>query len=103
MSMALLQRCLTVLFAIPAAHELLVCMGVEGCGCPISVRVVRNEAASLPLWKRMPSLASAAEDTTTFRIVHGTCPGPLWGGGSALGSNWDVWAGCVELRNRVLD
>jgi hypothetical protein len=41
-------------------------------GWPMSARVVRNQAASLPLWKRAPDSASAAEETTTLRMVQGT-------------------------------
>jgi hypothetical protein len=38
----------------------------------MSVRVVRSQADSFPLEKRALSSASAAEETTTLRMVLGT-------------------------------
>ena len=59
MSMALERRCLTVSLAMPTAALLSVMRSVSGCGCCISRRVWRMTSASLPLWKRPASSASA--------------------------------------------
>jgi hypothetical protein len=48
--------CLTVLSAIPMAVELLKCIGVGGCGWPISLSVSQIIVACLQLRKRAPSL-----------------------------------------------
>ena len=42
MSIALERRCLIVSLAMPHAVELSTCMGVAGCGCPISSKAVRS-------------------------------------------------------------
>ena len=46
MSMALVRFGWTVLLMIPSAVELSVCMGVRGCACPISSRMIRMYTAS---------------------------------------------------------
>jgi hypothetical protein len=55
-----------VLLAIPHAVELSVCIGVAGCGHPISDNVVRNTVAFLQFSNSAPISASAADETTTF-------------------------------------
>ena len=61
---------LTVLFAIPTAVELSQCMGVGGCGCPISLSVSQKFFACLQLRNRAPSSASDAEATMNRKIAH---------------------------------
>ena len=60
--MALERRCLTVSLQMPEAHALSVWMGVAGCGCPMSSRIVRSMAASFPLWNNVASSALVAEE-----------------------------------------
>ena len=60
--------CSMVLFANPTSVVLSTCMGVGGCGCPSSLRVVRIGKASLAFRKVAPILASAAEDMTFLMI-----------------------------------
>jgi hypothetical protein len=62
--------CLTVLFAMPTAVELLQCTGVGGRGWPISSSVSQNIVPCLQFRKRAPSLASAAEATTNRNMAH---------------------------------
>jgi hypothetical protein len=58
-----------ILFVISAcAVELSVCIGVGGCGCPILIRVCRIGMAALTLMNNPPISASAADDTTCFKI-----------------------------------
>ncbi len=52
------------------AVELLVCMGVRVCGCPISLRVRCMETAVLVLMNNAPSLASTADDITALIICN---------------------------------
>ena len=66
----------------------------------MSAKVVRNQAASLPLWNNAPNSASAAEETTTLRIVQGTCTLPLMGGGGALGSMLVMYTGSAVLMKK---
>ena len=84
MSMALLLFCLTVSFAIPAAHFLLVTMGVGGWGCPISSSVVRSVAASLTLRKSAPISALLTEAITFVSTVLSIWMPPLVGGRSEV-------------------
>ena len=70
-------RRLTVLFVIPTAVELSQCMGVGGCGCPISSRVSQQMVACLQLRNRAPSSDSAAEATTKRKIVHSVKNAPF--------------------------
>ena len=55
---------------MPTVVALSQCIGVFGCGCPISSRVSRKIIPSWQARKRAPSSASAAEATTNFRILH---------------------------------
>ena len=61
---------LTVLFATPTVVEMSQCMGVGGCGCPISLRVNLKILACLQFRYRAPSSTSAAEATTKYKIAH---------------------------------
>ncbi len=65
-------QCLGHNFLVSSAWavELLVCMGVQVCGCPISLRVHRMETAILALMNSAPSLASAADDITALIICN---------------------------------
>ncbi len=62
--------CLTVLFAMSTAVELLQCISVEGWGWPISSSVSLKMFACLQFKKRAPISASAAEATTKRNIAH---------------------------------
>ena len=67
----LLDRCfLTVSLAIPVAVMLSQCMGIGGCLCPISYRVILMILPSLVFMNNAASSASAADATTNFRIPH---------------------------------
>ena len=55
-----------------------------------SLRRVQRGTASLPLWKRPPSSASAAEETTSFRQLVATRIGPLSLGGGSPGFVWMI-------------
>jgi hypothetical protein len=68
MSMARDHWSLMVLLAIPHAVEFSVCIGVAGCGHPISARVVRSIVAFLQLSNSMPISASKADDKTGFMM-----------------------------------
>ena len=59
-----------VLFMMPMAVELLQCIGVRGCGCPITLSVSLKIVACLQLRKSALSLASAAEVTTKRNIAR---------------------------------
>ena len=66
------ERCLlTVSFAMPTAVRLSLCIGVGGCACPNSSRIVRSIFPSFALRKRAPRFSSAAEVNTNLRI-------PMW-------------------------
>ena len=58
------------------AVELLVWMGVRGCGCPNSSSVRRIDTAVLALMNSAPSSASAADDITALIIceIFNTAP-----------------------------
>ena len=58
--------------------ELFVFVGVGGCRCPISIRVVRRPHASLPLWKVPASLALAVELTTFLGMTETGRTTPLF-------------------------
>ena len=58
------------LLAIPLAEDIAVLIGIGGCRCPISMRVMRITAASCPFWKRAASLASAAEARPLRNRLH---------------------------------
>jgi hypothetical protein len=66
------------------AVELLVCMGVQVCGCPIPLRVRCMETAVLALMNSAPSLASAANDITAHIICDMLSTAPLLMGMSSL-------------------
>jgi hypothetical protein len=62
--------CLTVLFAMPTAVQLLQCISVEGWGWPISSSVSLKIVACLQFRKRAPSSASAAQAAIRHNIAH---------------------------------
>ena len=66
-----------LLLAIPHAVELSTCIGIAGCGWPISSSVVRNIVASFMLVNRPAVSALAAEDTTTQMTPVGVKMAPL--------------------------
>ena len=62
---------LTVSFAMPTVVRLSQCIGVGGCACPNSSRMVQSILPSFVLRNKAPSSDSADEATTNLRI-------PLW-------------------------
>ena len=68
----------------PFAVELLVCIGVGGFGCPISVSMFLRWTASFALMKIPPSFDSAAEDMTALMICAMLRMDLLFGGMAAL-------------------
>ena len=65
------ERCfLIVSFEISVAVMLSQCMGVAGCGWPISCKVSRIILPSLKLINNAPNSASAADATTNLWIPH---------------------------------
>ena len=68
MSMAFKALGIILLVSRAQAAELLVCIGVQVCGCPISLRVHCMETAVLALVNNAPSLASAVDDITALII-----------------------------------
>jgi hypothetical protein len=63
---------LIVLFTIPTVVVLSMCIGVGGCGCHSLARTSQNTFASCAFRKSAPSLASAVDAATSFRMVHVT-------------------------------
>ena len=84
MSIGLVLLGWTLLLTTPLAVALSVCMGVGGCGCPISVKMFLMCTASLALMNNPPNSASAAEDITAFNIWATLWMLPLLGGISSL-------------------
>ena len=68
----------------PLAVVLSVCIGVGGCGCPISFSMFLMWADSLALTKRDPTSASAADDTAALIICDILRMAPLLDGMSSL-------------------
>ena len=62
--------CLIVEVSIPWEVLLSVLIVVGGCGCPISIKVVRFGTAALLLWYMPTVSASAAEDITLRMVLH---------------------------------
>jgi hypothetical protein len=69
MSIARVRLCSIVSLLYPMVVVLSVWSGVGGCGCPISIKVVRKIVASFAFRNTDPIYASAAEDITCFKIV----------------------------------
>ena len=84
MSMARERCCLMVPLAIPSAVELSTWMGVGGCGCPISSRIVRSVTASFMFLNSAPTSASTAEETTTSMVEERLRMGPLNNSGAVV-------------------
>jgi len=68
MPMALSAFGKILLVSSACAVALLVCIGVQGCGCPSSMSIFRIETAVFALMNRAPSSASA-EDDMMARII----------------------------------
>ena len=64
----------------PRAVVLSVCIGVLGCGCPISMRAILAGMASRAFMNNAPISASAADDMTAFIIWATFSTAPLLGG-----------------------
>ena len=75
------QRCLIVLFTKPMAVDLSTCIGVGGCGCPISSRAIQRGAAYFAVKNTALTSASIAELMTLFIIFASTWITPLGVGG----------------------
>ena len=69
--------CLIVSLAMPAAVELSVMTGVDGCGQSRSLSNCRITMASFMFVNRAASSASEAAETTIFRIPAGLRMAPL--------------------------
>jgi hypothetical protein len=63
----------------PSAVELLVCIGVFGCICPISSNMFLMYTVSFALMKSAPSSASAADDMTALITCAMLRMAPLFG------------------------
>ena len=73
-----------LLFSIPFAVEISVCISVFSCGCPSSSSIFLVGTASFQFIKSLPSSASAADDITAF-IIHETfITAPLFAGISSF-------------------
>ena len=71
-------RCLlVVLLTMPTVVVLSICMGVDGCKWPSSLRTSCDTLFSCALRKSLPSSASAADTATSFRMVHVIWMAPL--------------------------
>ena len=68
MSIALEQRCLTVLLVMPVAVVFSEVMGAVGFRWPISTRAARRLVASLELYDRVPTLALSVGYMTLFSM-----------------------------------
>jgi hypothetical protein len=84
MSMAFKTLGIILLVSSAWAVKLLVYMGVQVCGCPISLRVHRMETAVLRLMNNALSLASAADDITALIICDMLSTAPLLMGMSSV-------------------
>ena len=76
MSIAFVAFSCISLFTTPHAVELSVCIGVGGCLCPSSLRVLRIGTAFFALMNSPPSSASAADDITALMIPASVCNAP---------------------------
>ncbi len=77
MSMAFNALGIILLVSSEWTVELLVCMGVRVCGCPISSRVPCMETAVLALMNSTPSSASAVDDITALIVCNMLSTSPL--------------------------
>ncbi len=84
MSMAFKALGIILLMSSAWAVKLSVCMGVQVCGCSISLRVHCMETAVLALMNNAPSLASAANDITALIICDMLSTAPLLMGMSSV-------------------
>ncbi len=84
MSMAFKALGIILLLSSVWAVKLSVCMGVQVCGRPISLRVRHMETAILVLMNNAPSLVSAADDITALIICEILSTTPLLMGMSSV-------------------
>ena len=84
MSIAFVRLSLILWLFTPSAIELLVWIGVCGCGWPISASICHKYAAYFAFKYRAPSYASAADDITVLIIIATVRIGPLLEGHSSL-------------------
>ncbi len=84
MSMAFNDLGRILLVSSAWAVELPVWMGVQVCGCPISLSMCCMETAILALMNNVPSLASAADDITALIICNILSTAPLLMGMSSV-------------------
>ena len=107
MSMAFNALGIILLVSIAWAVDLLVCMGVQVCECPISLRVHCIKTAVLVLMNNAPNLASAADDITAFVICYMLSTAPLLMGMSSVPAlnMWPpalLWALISDRYNALL-
>ena len=84
MSIALVAFGCILLLAIPFAVVLSVCIGVGGCGCPISSSRLRCGTACFAFMNKPAISASAADDSTAFMTEETLSTAPLLSGLSVL-------------------
>ena len=77
--MALVRFGWILLLMTPSDVELSVCIGIFGCLCPNSLRIICMYTASLEAIYREPSSASAADVMTFFMICLMVSMAPLFG------------------------
>ena len=80
MSMAFVRLGCTLPFITASAIELSVCMGVGGCLCPSSSKIIRIYTASRAIMYSAASSASVAEDITCLMTCAIFKMAPLFGG-----------------------
>jgi hypothetical protein len=73
-----------LLLITPSAVELLVWIGVHGCGCPILVSICQGYTASFAFKIIAPNSALAAKVMTAFMIVAVVSMAPLLEGFSSF-------------------
>ena len=66
-----------VLFSIPSAVEIYLCMGFACCGCTIYSRTTLICSTAFVLWKNDPTYASNSNDITFFMILESGRISPL--------------------------
>ena len=69
-----------LLLITTSAVELSIWIGVRGCLCPNSLRIIRMHAASLAAINREPSSALASNEIKFLMICEMTSMAPLFGG-----------------------
>ena len=67
----------TILFAMPCAVELSVCIGVSLWVCPILFEMVRIGSAYWKIWKKDPTSASVPDTIAFFIVLDTVCSMPF--------------------------